>query len=144
MELPEAWQQEGFLKTSVLADALRALNNQNKRRIPLSAFDPILARDFEKLDVNNNGYMDFSEIEEAVRKLILNKRKVHNLVLLICILASFMILFLGAMVGLVYLVVNIQKVCELVDHFLSISRMEINSSPISGCFRIERLSRWQS
>ena len=110
MELPEAWQQEGFLKTSILSDALKALSNQNKRRIPLSAFDPILARDFEKLDVNNNGYMDFSEIEEAVRKLILNKRKVHNLVLLICILASFMILFLGAMVGLVYLVVNIQKV----------------------------------
>ena len=110
MDLPEAWQQEGFLKTSILSDALKALSNQNKRRIPLCAFDPDLAREFQKLDVNNNGYMDFSEIEQAVRKLILNKRKVHNLVLLICILASFMILFLGAMVGLVYLVVNIQKV----------------------------------
>ena len=95
------------------------------RRISLRFFDPKLASEFENLDVNKNGYLEYSEIERAVQLLLKEKRRVRSLVLSVGALLMFVVMFLAAMVGLTYLVVNIQKVLKC-----SLSRMFAKSCEI--------------
>lgn len=109
-ELKIAIDDNGNIQKPVLFDALRSHANISKKRIPLSFFDTKLSKEFETLDTNSDGYLDFTEIEMAVSTLVHHRKRIRDLTLLLFILVASMLLFLGGMVGLVYLVVNLQKV----------------------------------
>ena len=109
-ELKPAIDENGNIQKPILFDALRSHANISKKRIPLSCFDTKLSREFESLDTNSDGYLDFTEIETAVSTLVHHRKRIRDLTLLVLILVASMLLIFGGMVGLVYLVVNLQKV----------------------------------
>ncbi len=85
----------------------------DEKRIPLSAFDPKLANDFKALDVNNDGYIDFQEIEKAVVLLLQQKKRNKELIYLLCFLLLTLTTVMGATFGVIYLVVDMKKVSDL-------------------------------
>jgi hypothetical protein len=98
----------GYLDSALIIEGLRALSNQRKKRIPIEAFDPKFRTELESLD--HDGHMNIQEIGQAVSLLVQKKALNRRLVMLIIVLLFFIIFFLGSIFGLVYYVVDLQKV----------------------------------
>jgi hypothetical protein len=100
----------GIIDGSVVEEALWGLVNQNERKIPINAFDTKLVEQFQDIDKNKDGFMDYSELEEAVLVMINQKKRIRQLVCLLGTMFLLSLIFLAAIFGLVYVVVDMQKV----------------------------------
>jgi hypothetical protein len=96
------------------------LASHDGKRIPLSAFDPKLMKDLKTLDVNDDGYIDFQEIEKAMVLLLQQKKRNKQLIHLVCILLLLLIAVIGSTYGLIYLVVDMKKVSNLPTYNLRV------------------------
>ena len=101
--------RDGFVSQEDLELALSCLVNERKGRLAVKALDGHMKANLESLDLDDNGYIDFKQIEEAMdmylRKLQLSRYKT----IFWAIFAISCVIFLGATFGLVYLVVDLRK-----------------------------------
>jgi hypothetical protein len=96
---------------SVVEEALRALLNKRERRIPLSDLDPNPSNtDLKTWDLNENGFLDHSEILNAVKEWKTQRERYRYLLCFSVSTFATMMIFLAAIFGLVYVVVDMHKV----------------------------------
>jgi hypothetical protein len=87
--------------------------SHHAKSIRLSAFDATLAKEFKALDVNNDGFIDFQEIEKAVVLLLQQKKRNTQLIYLICFLLLLLTAVMGSTFGVMYIVVDMKKVSNI-------------------------------
>ena len=110
--------REGFISPADLELALCCLVNERKGRLAISTLDSRMKASMDSIDPDNNGYIDFKEIEEA---LVLYFNKMQHSRYKTIFWALFVItcvIFLGATFGLVYLVVDLRKDMSSVNNQL--------------------------
>lgn len=96
--------QETNLDGSIVEEALNIYVNHKKKRLKFDRFDERLSRKLASFDTNHDAFIEYSELEDAVDRV-----RFLRLVLLGMVLCS--IILLGSIFGLVYVVVDLQKVC---------------------------------
>ena len=102
-EVEAVRRQESSLHGTVVEDALRIYVNHKKKRLKFDRFDERLKSKLASLDTNHDDFIAYSELEDAVDRVRFLRCLLFGMV--ICSL-----LLLGSIFGLVYVVVDLQKV----------------------------------
>jgi hypothetical protein len=95
--------QDAGLHGSVVEAALRVFVNHKKKRLKFDRFDERLAKKLSSLDTNHDDFIEYAELEDAVDR-------VRSLRILLFGLVICSIILLASIFGLVYVVVDMQKV----------------------------------
>ena len=101
--------REGFVSPAELELALSCLVNERRGRLAVKAFDSRMKASLDSLDPDNNGYIDFKQIEEALVLYFSKMQQSRYRTIFWALFAVTCIIFLGATFGLVYLVVDLRK-----------------------------------
>ena len=110
--------REGFISPADLELALCCLVNERKGRLAINTLDSRMKASMDSIDPDNNGYIDFKQIEEA---LVLYFNKMQQSRYKTIFWAWFVItcvVFLASTFGLVYLVVDLRKDMSSVNNQL--------------------------
>jgi hypothetical protein len=106
-------EQSNMIDSSMVEKALWEIVHRQSRKIPIGDFDPKMADAFKELDANKDGFMDYKEIEEAVLLMLKRKKQNRRLIFLVIIMFICSMMFLAAIFGLVFVVVDMHKVRNL-------------------------------
>ena len=105
----------GWVDSSNLELAMRCLINERRGRIAVKAFDRRVKDELDVLEPDNQGYVQFRVLEDALVLYIKNQQKSRYATIFWALFAVTCVVFLGATFGLVYLVVDIHKDISAID-----------------------------
>ena len=94
---------------------MRCLINERRGRIAVKAFDRRVKDELDVLEPDNQGYVQFRVLEDALVLYIKNQQKSRYATIFWALFAVTCVVFLGATFGLVYLVVDIHKDISAID-----------------------------
>ena len=101
--------REGFVSPAELEMALGCLVNERKGRLAMRRFDGRMKASMDAIDPDNDGYINFKQIEEALALYFSKMQRSKYTTVFWALFATTCIIFLGATFGLVYLVVDLRK-----------------------------------
>ena len=110
--------REGFISPSDLELALSCLVNERKGRLAIKTLDNQTKVNLDSIDPDNDGYIDFKQIEEALAIFFSKKQQSRYKIIFWALFAITCLVFLGATFGLVYLVVDLRKDMSSVNNQL--------------------------
>jgi hypothetical protein len=116
-------EQSNMIDSSMVEKALWEIVHRQSRKIPIGDFDPKMADAFKELDANKDGFMDYKEIEEAVLLMLKRKKQNRRLIFLVIIMFICSMMFLAAIFGLVFVVVDMHKDMKATGGYL-VSRVD--------------------
>ena len=105
----------GWVDPSNLELAIRCLINERRGRIAVKAFDRRVKDELDILEPDNQGYVPFQMLEDALVLYIKNRQRSRYTTIFWALFAVTCVVFLGATFGLVYLVVDIHKDISALD-----------------------------
>ena len=110
--------REGFISPADLELALCCLVNERKGRLAINTLDSRMKASMDSIDPDNNGYIDFKEIEEALVLYFNKMQQSRYKTIFWALFVITCVIFLGATFGLVYLVVDLRKDMSSVNNQL--------------------------
>ena len=105
----------GWVDPSNLELAIRCLINERRGRIAVKAFDRRVKDELDILEPDNQGYIKFQMLEDALVLYIKDRQRSRYTTIFWALFAVTCVVFLGATFGLVYLVVDIHKDISALD-----------------------------
>jgi hypothetical protein len=101
--------QDGYVDSANVEIALCCLVNERRGRLALRAFGSRMKVHTELLDPDNDGFIDYAQIEEALVKHFTRKAGARYRTIFWTLFGITCFIFLCATFGLVYLVVDLHK-----------------------------------
>eukprot|EP00291_Cryptomonas_curvata_P014816 CAMPEP_0172154202 /NCGR_PEP_ID=MMETSP1050-20130122/1899_1 /TAXON_ID=233186 /ORGANISM="Cryptomonas curvata, Strain CCAP979/52" /LENGTH=317 /DNA_ID=CAMNT_0012822883 /DNA_START=27 /DNA_END=980 /DNA_ORIENTATION=+ len=101
--------KDGLITTKQLEVAMQCMTNYEQGRIAITSMDPKLQSKIEVLEPDQEGYVSFGKIEEALMALIDQKQRSRYSTFFWTALTVAGIILLASVFGLLYLVVDLHK-----------------------------------